>query len=58
VSYGSNILPLQPGDVINTGSPAGVGYARKPPIFLKVGDQSSCSYASIGTLVNPVAATR
>ncbi len=28
VSYGSNILPLQPGDVINTGSPAGVGYAQ------------------------------
>jgi 2-keto-4-pentenoate hydratase/2-oxohepta-3-ene-1,7-dioic acid hydratase in catechol pathway len=58
VSYGSNILPLQPGDVINTGSPAGVGYARKPPIFLKAGDQSSCTYASIGTLVNPVAASR
>jgi 2,4-didehydro-3-deoxy-L-rhamnonate hydrolase len=58
VSYGSNILPLQPGDVINTGSPAGVGYARKPPIFLKAGDQSSCTYASIGTLVNPVAAAR
>ena len=58
VSYGSNILPLQPGDVINTGSPAGVGYARKPPIFLKAGDRSSCTYASIGTLVNPVAASR
>jgi 2,4-diketo-3-deoxy-L-fuconate hydrolase len=58
VSYGSNILPLQPGDVINTGSPAGVGYARKPPIFLKAGDQSSCTYASIGTLANPVAGPR
>lgn len=55
VSYGSNILPLQSGDVINTGSPAGVGYARKPPIFLKAGDRSSCTYASVGTLVNPVA---
>jgi 2,4-didehydro-3-deoxy-L-rhamnonate hydrolase len=55
VSYGSNILPLQPGDVINTGSPAGVGYARTPPIFLKAGDRSSCTYASIGTLANPVA---
>jgi 2,4-didehydro-3-deoxy-L-rhamnonate hydrolase len=58
VSYGSNILPLQPGDVINTGSPAGVGYARKPPIFLKAGDRSSCTYASIGTLVNPVVGSR
>jgi 2-keto-4-pentenoate hydratase/2-oxohepta-3-ene-1,7-dioic acid hydratase in catechol pathway len=58
VSYGSSILPLQPGDVINTGSPAGVGYARKPPIFLKAGDRSSCTYASVGTLANPVAGAR
>ena len=58
VAYSSNILQLQPGDVINTGSPAGVGYARKPPIFLKAGDRSSCTYASIGTLVNPVAGPR
>jgi 2-keto-4-pentenoate hydratase/2-oxohepta-3-ene-1,7-dioic acid hydratase in catechol pathway len=54
VAYGSSILPLQPGDVINTGSPAGVGYARKPPIFLKAGDQSSCTYASVGTRVHTV----
>jgi 2-keto-4-pentenoate hydratase/2-oxohepta-3-ene-1,7-dioic acid hydratase in catechol pathway len=54
VSYGSNILPLQPGDVINTGTPAGVGAGRKPPVFLKAGDRSSCTYASIGTLVNTV----
>jgi 2-keto-4-pentenoate hydratase/2-oxohepta-3-ene-1,7-dioic acid hydratase in catechol pathway len=55
VTYGSNIIPLQPGDVINTGSPSGVGYARKPPIFLKAGDRSSCTYASVGTLTNTVA---
>jgi 2,4-didehydro-3-deoxy-L-rhamnonate hydrolase len=54
VSYGSNILPLQPGDVINTGTPAGVGAGRKPPVFLKAGDRSSCTYGSIGTLVNSV----
>jgi 2,4-didehydro-3-deoxy-L-rhamnonate hydrolase len=58
VAYASNILQLQPGDVINTGSPAGVGYARKPPIFLKAGDKSSCTYASVGTLINPVAGAR
>jgi 2,4-didehydro-3-deoxy-L-rhamnonate hydrolase len=58
VSYGSHLIPLQPGDVINTGSPAGVGYARKPPIFLKAGDRSSCTYASVGTLVNPIADSR
>ena len=38
VSYASHILTLRPGDVIATGSPAGVGSARTPPIFLKAGD--------------------
>jgi 2,4-didehydro-3-deoxy-L-rhamnonate hydrolase len=58
VSYASNILPLQPGDVINTGTPAGVGAGRKPPVFLKAGDRSSCTYASVGTLVNSVVASK
>jgi 2-keto-4-pentenoate hydratase/2-oxohepta-3-ene-1,7-dioic acid hydratase in catechol pathway len=58
VSYGSNILTLRPGDVIATGSPAGVGSARKPPIFLKAGDVSVCSYDGIGTLTNPIVAPR
>ena len=56
VAYGSSILTLRPGDVIATGSPAGVGSARKPPIFLKPGDRTSCTYEGIGTLVNTVAA--
>ena len=47
-------LTLRPGDVIATGSPAGVGSARKPPIFLKSGDTSVCTYEGIGTLRNPV----
>jgi 2-keto-4-pentenoate hydratase/2-oxohepta-3-ene-1,7-dioic acid hydratase in catechol pathway len=54
VAYGSNILPLVPGDVIATGSPAGVGSARTPPIFLKNGDRMSCTYEGVGTLNNPV----
>jgi 2-keto-4-pentenoate hydratase/2-oxohepta-3-ene-1,7-dioic acid hydratase in catechol pathway len=54
VAYGSNILPLIPGDVIATGSPAGVGSARNPPIFLKNGDRMSCTYEGVGTLDNPV----
>jgi 2-keto-4-pentenoate hydratase/2-oxohepta-3-ene-1,7-dioic acid hydratase in catechol pathway len=58
VSYGSNILTLRPGDVIATGSPAGVGSARKPPIFFKAGDVSVCSYEGIGTLTNPIVAPR
>jgi 2-keto-4-pentenoate hydratase/2-oxohepta-3-ene-1,7-dioic acid hydratase in catechol pathway len=58
VSYGSNILTLRPGDVIATGSPAGVGSARKPPIFFKAGDVSVCTYDGIGTLTNPIVAPR
>jgi 2-keto-4-pentenoate hydratase/2-oxohepta-3-ene-1,7-dioic acid hydratase in catechol pathway len=54
VAYGSHILTLRPGDVIATGSPAGVGSARKPPIFFKAGDVSVCTYEGIGTLTNPV----
>jgi 2-keto-4-pentenoate hydratase/2-oxohepta-3-ene-1,7-dioic acid hydratase in catechol pathway len=58
ISYGSNIITLRPGDVIATGSPAGVGSARKPPIFFKPGDTSVCTYEGIGTLTNPIVAPR
>jgi 2-keto-4-pentenoate hydratase/2-oxohepta-3-ene-1,7-dioic acid hydratase in catechol pathway len=54
VVYASNILPLRPGDIIATGSPAGVGSARNPPIFLKHGDRAVCTYEGVGTLTNPV----
>jgi 2-keto-4-pentenoate hydratase/2-oxohepta-3-ene-1,7-dioic acid hydratase in catechol pathway len=54
--YASNILTLQPGDVISTGSPAGVGSARNPPIYMKPGDVAACTIEGIGTLTNPVAA--
>lgn len=56
VSYASNIITLQPGDVITTGSPAGVGTARATPIYMKAGDTSVCSIEHIGTLTNPVVA--
>jgi 2-keto-4-pentenoate hydratase/2-oxohepta-3-ene-1,7-dioic acid hydratase in catechol pathway len=54
VAYATNILTLRPGDVIATGSPAGVGSARNPPIFFKAGDVSVCTYVGIGTLTNPI----
>jgi 2-keto-4-pentenoate hydratase/2-oxohepta-3-ene-1,7-dioic acid hydratase in catechol pathway len=54
VVYATNILTLLPGDVISTGSPAGVGSARNPPVFLQAGDVSVCSYQGIGTLTNPI----
>ena len=56
VSYASHIVTLRVGDVIATGSPAGVGSARKPPIFFKGGDTAVCTYEGIGTLTNPVIA--
>src|SRR2546425_3690796 len=54
VEYGSNIMTLRPGDVISTGTPPGVGSAKKPPVYFKAGDSLSCTYEGIGTLVNPV----
>jgi 2-keto-4-pentenoate hydratase/2-oxohepta-3-ene-1,7-dioic acid hydratase in catechol pathway len=57
VSYASNIVTLQPGDIIATGSPAGVGTARETPIYMKAGDTSVCTIGNIGTLTNPVVAT-
>jgi 2-keto-4-pentenoate hydratase/2-oxohepta-3-ene-1,7-dioic acid hydratase in catechol pathway len=56
VHYASNILTLQPGDVIATGSPAGVGVARKPPVFMKPGDVAVCTIEGVGSLSNPVTA--
>jgi 2-keto-4-pentenoate hydratase/2-oxohepta-3-ene-1,7-dioic acid hydratase in catechol pathway len=55
LAYASNIMSLRPGDVIATGTPAGVGSARVPPVYFKPGDRSECTYEGIGTLTNPVA---
>ena len=54
VSYISQILTLDPGDIISTGTPAGVGHVRKPPVFLKSGDLVKISIEKIGDLINPV----
>jgi 2-keto-4-pentenoate hydratase/2-oxohepta-3-ene-1,7-dioic acid hydratase in catechol pathway len=48
-------LTLIPGDIIATGTPAGVGIGRDPPLFLKEGDIVSISISGIGTLTNPFA---
>jgi 2-keto-4-pentenoate hydratase/2-oxohepta-3-ene-1,7-dioic acid hydratase in catechol pathway len=48
-------MTLLPGDIIATGTPAGVGFARVPPEFLKAGDVVECSVEGLGTLANPVA---
>ena len=56
--YVSHALTLQPGDLVATGTPAGVGTARVPPIYLKPGDKSACTIEGVGTLSNPVQAER
>lgn len=54
VSYISKISTLEPGDVILTGTPEGVGYARKPPIYMKDGDVITIEVEGLGTLTNPL----
>jgi 2-keto-4-pentenoate hydratase/2-oxohepta-3-ene-1,7-dioic acid hydratase in catechol pathway len=58
VEYASHLMTLKPGDMISSGSPAGVGTARGTPIYFKDGDTSTCTIESIGTLENPVRAER
>jgi 2-keto-4-pentenoate hydratase/2-oxohepta-3-ene-1,7-dioic acid hydratase in catechol pathway len=55
VSIISQIMTLEPGDLIATGTPSGVGYARKPPVWMKAGDVIEVEVDGIGTLRNPVA---
>ncbi len=54
IEYSSQIFDLVPGDVIATGTPAGVGFTRKPPVFMKPGDVVEIEIEKIGTLRNPV----
>ncbi|MER5997130.1 fumarylacetoacetate hydrolase family protein [Nonomuraea angiospora] len=52
ISYVSRIITLQPGDVIATGTPGGVGHARKPPRYLADGNKVVTRIAGLGELVN------
>jgi 2-keto-4-pentenoate hydratase/2-oxohepta-3-ene-1,7-dioic acid hydratase in catechol pathway len=54
LAYLSQIMTLEVGDVVFTGTPPGVGFARKPPVFLKGGDVCEIQIDGIGTLRNPV----
>jgi len=54
ISELSKDLTLLPGTLILTGTPSGVGVARKPPVYLKAGDTVTCTISGIGELTNPV----
>ena len=56
VSFLSKGMTLEPGDIILTGTPPGVGAAREPQVFLKDGDEVSIEIEGLGTLTNPVEA--
>ncbi len=56
VSYISQVMTLFPGDVIATGSPAGVAFFMKPPGFLKPGDVVKCEIEGVGAVVNRIRA--
>jgi len=54
VSYISAITTLEPGDVILTGTPAGIGNVRTPPVFMQPGDTVSVEIERLGVLTNPL----
>ena len=54
LTYLSQVFTLEPGDLVFTGTPSGVGFARKPPVFLKAGDVVEVEIDKLGVLRNPV----
>jgi 2-keto-4-pentenoate hydratase/2-oxohepta-3-ene-1,7-dioic acid hydratase in catechol pathway len=56
IAYLSSVFTLEPGDVVSTGTPAGVGFARKPPRWLRPGDDVVVEVQGLGELRNPVVA--
>jgi 2-keto-4-pentenoate hydratase/2-oxohepta-3-ene-1,7-dioic acid hydratase in catechol pathway len=56
LAFLTDLITLEPGDVVTTGSPAGVGCFRDPPVYLKPGDTVTVSVDRIGNLTNPVEA--
>jgi 2-keto-4-pentenoate hydratase/2-oxohepta-3-ene-1,7-dioic acid hydratase in catechol pathway len=54
IAYISAVITLEPGDLIATGTPGGVGVFRDPPVFLEPGDRARCEIEGIGSVENPV----
>ncbi|GAB5469933.1 MAG: fumarylacetoacetate hydrolase family protein [Rhodospirillales bacterium] len=56
IAYISGFATLEPGDVIATGTPGGVGFVRKPPVYMQPGSSVTVAISQVGTLTNPVIA--
>lgn len=56
VQYASEVMTLLPGDIIVSGTPAGVGFARKPPVWMRPGDVCEIDIEGVGVLRNPIVA--
>jgi 2-keto-4-pentenoate hydratase/2-oxohepta-3-ene-1,7-dioic acid hydratase in catechol pathway len=56
IAFLSSVFTLEPGDIVSTGTPAGVGFARKPPRYLRGGEEVIVRIPAIGELRNPVVA--
>jgi 2-keto-4-pentenoate hydratase/2-oxohepta-3-ene-1,7-dioic acid hydratase in catechol pathway len=56
IEFLSAVVTLEPGDIVSTGTPSGVGFGHKPPRWLRAGDECVVSVAGIGELRNPVVA--
>ncbi len=54
IAHLSGFIALEPGDLISTGTPPGVGFARKPPIYIQSGDKMEVEVEGLGVLENPV----
>ena len=54
LAYLSQVFTLEPGDLVFTGTPPGIGHAMKPPVYLKAGDEVEVEIDRLGTLRNPV----
>ena len=56
IAFASEAITLEPGDLLLTGTPGGVGEFRDPPLYLRAGDEVEVEIEGIGSLTNPVAA--
>jgi 2-keto-4-pentenoate hydratase/2-oxohepta-3-ene-1,7-dioic acid hydratase in catechol pathway len=54
IAFIAQAITLEPGDLIATGTPAGVGAFRDPPVFMRAGDEITIEIEGLGALTNPV----